>query len=267
MNQVLMREDAPLSAEQWQLIDATVQEVAENILVGRRLLQLYGPLGYGAYTVPLYAYGAEAGEAIRASLVKQLPMTTLDQDFIISVRDLELFNGGQPFDTAPVAAAAAASAFAEDRLIFEGDADAGLEGLLTAKGHLALSLSDWAEEGQALADISTAIAALVSAGFYGPYAVVMNPARYANVQRVYGRRGILEAELLEQQARSGILSTPVMPLDKVVVLAAQQQYVDLAVGQDMATAFIETVNMEHCFRIMETLALRIKQPGAICVLA
>jgi len=52
----------------------------------------------------------------------------------------------------------------------------------------------------------------------------------------------------------------------VLVISPKPQYVDLAVGQDMVTAYIETANMEHRFRVFETIALRIKQPGAICVL-
>ena len=97
-------------------------------------------------------------------------------------------------------------------------------------------------------------------------ALAMHPLLYAKLQRVYGRRGILEVELLERQAAGGVFSSPALPQDKVLVIAAQAQYVDLAVGLDIATAFVETNNLEHHFRIMETLALRIKQPSAVCTL-
>ncbi len=266
MEQVLMRDDAPLSPEQWALIDQTVQQVASRILVGRRCLNLYGPVGYGAYTVPLYTYSNKDGDAIRAKLVRQLPMLTLEHDFMVSVRDLELFNQGQPFDTAPVAAAAANCAFAEDRLIFNGNNKEGVEGLLNAKGRLKLPLGDWSVEGQALSDVIAALAQLTAGGYYGPYALIINPLKMALVQRVYGRRGILESDLLKEQAQGGLLVTPVVPENKVVIVSAQPQYLDLAVGQDIVTAFIETANMEHRFRVMETLTLRIKQAGAICTL-
>jgi uncharacterized linocin/CFP29 family protein len=121
-------------------------------------------------------------------------------------------------------------------------------------------------EGAALQDIAATTAHLVSEGFYGPYFVVMHPVRYTKLQRVYGKRGILEVELVEKQAKGGVFATPVMPEDKVLVVAGHSQYMDLAIGLDLSVAFVETVNLEHCFRLMETLALRIKQPQAVCTL-
>jgi len=266
MENILMRDDAPLTDAQWQLIDATVSEVIGRAVVGRRILDLYGPLGFGAYTVPLYTYKSEDGEPVRAKIVRQLTLNTLTREFVITAKDLELMNEGQPFDIAPVAAAATQLALAEDKLVFNGDADEGVEGLLNVTGRMTLPLGDWNEEGQALADVSTATAKLVEAGFYPPYFVAMHPMLYTKLQRVYGRRGILEIELLEKQAKGGVFSSPSIPQDKVLVIAAQPQYVDLAVGLDIATGFVETANFEHAFFITETLALRAKQPGAVCTL-
>lgn len=266
MENILMRNDAPLTPEQWQLIDATVGEVVNRIVIGRRILDLYGPLGYGAYTVPLYTYSGKEGEPVRAKVTRQLSLSTLMKDFIITAKDLELMNAGQPFDTAPIAATATQIALAEDKLIFNGAADEGVEGLLNVTGRLTHPLGDWNEEGQALADVASATARLISEGFYPPYFVAMHPLLYAKLQRVYGKRGILEIELLEKQATGGIFASPAIPTGKVLVIAAQSQYVDLAVGLDIATAFVETVSLEHRFAIMETLALRVKQAGAICTL-
>ncbi len=266
MENILMRNDAPLTPEQWQLIDATVGEVVNRIVVGRRILDLYGPLGFGAYTVPLYIYSSKDGGPVRAKVVRQLTMNTLTKDFIITAKDLELMNTGQPFDTAPIAAAATQLALAEDKLILSGDADEGVEGLLNVTGRLTLPLGDWNEEGQALTDVSAATAKLVSEGFYPPYFVAMHPMLYTKLQRVYGRRGILEIELVEKQATGGVFASPAIPQDKVLIIAAQSQYVDLAVGLDIATAFVETVSLEHRFSVMETLALRVKQAGATCTL-
>lgn len=44
----LMRDDVSLSAEQWQAIDSAAVNAARNVLVGRKFLQIYGPLGAGA---------------------------------------------------------------------------------------------------------------------------------------------------------------------------------------------------------------------------
>jgi len=266
MENVLMRGNSPLTPEQWQVVDTTVSQVAQQILVGRRVLDLFGPLGFGAYTVPLYNYPGGGEAPVRAKMVRQLPMTLLQQDFIITVKDLELMNAGQPFDIAPIAAAATQIALAEDRLILFGDAEEGVAGLLNIEGRKVMPLSDWAEEGAAVAEVGKAIAALIEGNFYGAYALILHPARLSRLQRVVGRGGILETELLEKQATGGIFSSPGIPLNKVLLVTAQPQYVDLAVGMDLAAGYLETVNLEHRFRLMETLALRVKQAGAICTL-
>ena len=52
---------------------------------------------------------------------------------------------------------------------------------------------------------------------------------------------------------------------KAVLVCAEAQYMDLAVGQDLAAAYLELVNLNHYFRILETAALRIKNSAAIVV--
>jgi len=266
MESILMRGSSPLTPEQWQLIDSTVSQVAQRILVGRRILDLYGPLGFGAYTVPLYTYPGGGESPVRAKMMRHLPMATLMQEFIITVKDLELMNSGQPFDIAPIAAAATQAALAEDRLLLYGDPEEGTAGLLNAEGRTILPLGDWTEEGVALTDVGKSIAALIGENFYGSYAVILHPMRFAQVQRVVGKRGLMEIDMLEKQATGGIFVSPIMPLDKVLVVTTQPQYLDLAVGLDLAAGYIETVDLEHRFRLMETLALRVKQAGAICAL-
>jgi uncharacterized linocin/CFP29 family protein len=39
---------------------------------------------------------------------------------------------------------------------------------------------------------------------------------------------------------------------------------DLAVGLDLSTAYLESSNMNHLFRVVESLVLRIRRPGAVC---
>ena len=49
------------------------------------------------------------------------------------------------------------------------------------------------------------------------------------------------------------------------LLCAEPQYMDLAVGADLSVGYLEQRDLNHCFRILETAALRIKRPDAIVV--
>jgi uncharacterized linocin/CFP29 family protein len=40
---------------------------------------------------------------------------------------------------------------------------------------------------------------------------------------------------------------------------------DLTIGQDIATAYLEQKNLNHCFRVLETVLLRIKRKQAVVI--
>ena len=76
----------------------------------------------------------------------------------------------------PLVAATLDVAHMEDELIFKGSPRTA--GLTSSKGTLSVSLADWGSVGAAQDDFIAAINALDAAGFHGPYAVALSPARY-----------------------------------------------------------------------------------------
>jgi uncharacterized linocin/CFP29 family protein len=62
-----------------------------------------------------------------------------------------------------------------------------------------------------------------------------------------------------------IYYTKVLGSNKAVLVCAEPQYMDLVIGQDMATAYLETKDLNHVFRIVETILLRIKNKNAVVV--
>lgn len=280
MADYLMRDDAPLSEEQWEQIDATVKTVAERILVGRRIIPLCGPLGPGVPVIPKDVFrGMEQGkvdllgeaedEPVHAPCREYIPLLTIHKDFRIHWRDLEAASKlGLPLDTGPAAAAAAFCAYAEDNLIFNGTQANGVSypGLTNVEGRTTIPMSDWDQPGNAFQDVVQATQALVGQGFFGPFAVVASPRLYASMSRLHGHSGRLEIDQVQRVATAGVYQTPALKDDVVVVLSTGAENVDLAVGQDLVTAFLETSKMNHYFRVFEILALRIKRPGAICTI-
>jgi uncharacterized linocin/CFP29 family protein len=282
MSDYLMRDDAPFSAEEWAKLDDLVVDVARKLLVGRRFLQLAGPLGAGVQTVPVPTVSSgeaclhdeegcacEAGECevIQVTGRKFLSLPLIHQDFCLAWRDIEASRRmGWPLELGPAAAASAACARAEDKLVFHGHPDHGYEGLLNATGRHTVPLGKWDESGQAFANIVAATEALVADGFYEPFAVVLSPALYARTQRVAKGIGRLESKLIKDVAEGGLFRSPVLTENQGLVVAQGAHNFDLVVAQDLITAYLGPENMDHTFRLMEILALRIKRPGAICTL-
>ncbi|MBN1583171.1 MAG: bacteriocin family protein [Anaerolineae bacterium] len=258
MTDVLMRGDAPLSGEDWAKLNQVVIDVARQLLVGRQIVELTGPLGLGTQTVPMLSVGENDG-VTRVSERSFLTLSVLEQDFELAWQDLAAAQSqGLPLELGPAAAASAACANAEDRLIFSA--------LLNAQGRSTSKLGDWNEPGQALETIVSATAQLVANGFFGPFAIVLSPALYAKTQRIAQGMGRLVSKLISDVAEGGLFRSLLLAANQGIVLAQGKHNLDLVVGQDLTVAYLGNEALNHHFRVLESLALRIKRPGAICTL-
>ena len=271
----LQRDQAPLSQEQWRILDQAVTQTAQAVLVGRRIIAVVGPFGpgvevlqsdtiAGAGSGQVDLLGSAATEALDIARRQFLPLPLIYQDFWVHWRDLESTRQlGLPIDTGKAAAAAAAAAQAEDRLIFHGNDRLELPGLLTVEGRQTLPLGDWGTMGRAFGDVVAGVQALTDQGFTGPYALVVSPRQYAQLNRVFDDTGVLELEQVEKLARCGVYPTAVLPEPGALLVDSGAQNMDLAIGLDLSTAYIESDNLNHRFRVLESLVLRIRRPGAV----
>jgi uncharacterized linocin/CFP29 family protein len=126
-------------------------------------------------------------------------------------------------------------------------------------------MGDWDSGGRAFADVVEGVRMLTQAGFTGPYALAVSPRLYADLNRIFDNSGVLELEQVEKLARRGVYPTAVLPEPTALLVDSGAQNMDLAVGLDLSVAYVESSNLNHLFRVLETLVLRIRRPGAICI--
>lgn len=246
MSGYLMRDAAPLSQNEWQAIDSLVVKIAREFLVGRRFLDLVGPFGAGMETVPV-----GVGEARR-----HIPLFLIEQSFTLHWRDVEASRKlGVPVELGAAAQAAMACARMEDELVLGGLWDAAEKGV---------SVADWGKAGGPLQSVVAATELLFEDGFFGPYALVMSPDLYTQTQRVSPGMGRMVSKLIADVAEGGMFRSQLLGEAQGMVLALGAFNFDLVVGQDMVTAYEGNEGLDHSFRILETIALRIKRAGAIC---
>lgn len=259
-NKYLAREDAPFESAVWELLDTTLKEVAKSQLVGRRILDTEGPYGLGLKAVPLSDKEAESG--MIASQV--LPVPFIQKPFTLGTRDIASYErDGLALDTGPVAGATLACARLEDELIFRGTS--GVPGLLTAEGSNRMALSSWEEVGTAASDIIQAITHLDNVGFHGPYSLALAPTRYNLLFRLYPRGKQSELEHVQTIVSEGVFKAPILESGGVL-LAANVRCASIVLGQDMSIGYTGPAGDRQEFSISESLTVRIRQPGAICVL-
>ncbi len=259
-NKYLAREGAPFESAVWELLDATMKDVAKSQLVGRRILDIEGPYGLGLKVVPLADEETEAGLIVSRSL----PVFFIQKPFTLGTRDIASYErNGFALDVYPVIEAVLACARLEDDLIFHGMPH--LPGLLTAEGCNRVTLSSWKEVSMAADDIIQAITQLDNAGFHGPYALALAPARYNLLFRLYPQGKQSEMEHLQTIASAGIFKAPILESGGVL-LAANVRCASIVLGQDMNIGYIGPVGDRQEFAVSESLTVHIRQPKAICVL-
>lgn len=272
MSDYLGREGAPFSVELWQEIDAAVVSAAKETLVGRRFMPMSGPLGPGAsYTVidqlGYQEVDKEGFSVMQGRNLAQIP--ELHEDFWLYWRELEAADAA---DTRPSLSAArmAAQALAlrEDRMIFYGIKSLGVHGLANAQGVNTIKRdSNWGEGEGAYADVAKGMSLLLQKGRIGRLKLIVSPDVLVQLERIQPGTGVLESKRIETLLGSKIYMSVSLEPGTALLVSAQPQYMDIVVGQDIAVAYTEAVDLNHHLRVLETALPRIKAPDAIVVFA
>jgi uncharacterized linocin/CFP29 family protein len=266
----LSREGSPVSKELWEQIDSAVVVVARSALTGRRFLHIFGPLGIGVESIHIDDADAVA-EICKDGLIttkgrKYVEIPTIFDDFTLIAKDLENSQkSGYPVDLSRAMASAEVCALKEDRIIFFGNEENGYEGLLTAPEINKIVRNDWTTGENVFSDIASAIELLTTKGIYGTYALSVSPDLYMQMQRLQDGTGLLEIDRISKLLDGHVFKTPVLGKEKAVLVCPEARNMDLVIGQDLATAYLEQKELNHNFRVLETVLLRIKRKQAIVV--
>ncbi|MFP5112707.1 family 1 encapsulin nanocompartment shell protein [Bacillaceae bacterium C204] len=277
MNKSQLFPDSPLTDQEFAELDKTVIESARRQLVGRRFIELYGPLGRGMQSISndIFIENQEAKMDIQGSFdttfetSKRVNHTIplLYKDFILYWRDIEQTKVLDiPIDFSPAANAARDVANLEDQMIFHGAKEFDIPGLMNVQGRLTHLIGEWYESGAAFQDIVDARNKLLEMNQHGPFALVLSPELYSLIHRVHKDTNVLEIEHIRELVTDGVFQSPVLKGKTGVILNTGRNNLDLAVSEDFDTAYMGQEGMNHPFRVYETVVLRIKRPGAICTL-
>jgi uncharacterized linocin/CFP29 family protein len=190
----------------------------------------------------------------------------LQAGFALAARDIATsVEQGMPLEAGPIVAAAMAMAKKEDDFLFNGDKEIGAAGLLTARGTQNLKLKPWNEVGQAAEDLIKAVTLLDDAGFHGPYTLGLSPKLYNLLFRAYTNGSLTEMQHIQTFITDGVVKSPAIKAGGVL-LASGKEYATIVLGQDLLTSFVGPSGRSYEFAISESLALRLMQPSAVCVL-
>ncbi|MGI6368442.1 MAG: family 1 encapsulin nanocompartment shell protein [Anaerolineae bacterium] len=257
MSDYLMRDQAPLGVEVWKAIDGMVAEVITKTVVGRRLLKVVGPLGWGVEQAPVPGF-EKVGEAwVTGEAPTFVPLQTATAGFMLRMKDLARADQ-TPFalDLGAVATAAVELARKEDGIVLQALLDSAAKG----------AMGDWTTINGPFSAIANAEADLRARGFDGPYALVVNYGTYAQLASLMSE-GQRELKLVEHLVEDGIFRSSLVPEGKALLVDPAGWNADIVLGQDVATAFLGNDGLNLVFQVIETLAVRVKRAGSAVLLS
>jgi len=178
----LHRRLAPVSDAAWEQIEDEARRTFKRNLAGRRVVDVSGPAGFELSAVGTGHLEPVAeqldGVIARARQVQQI--VELRAPFRVTraaVDDVE--RGAQDSDWQPVKDAARDIAFAEDRLVFNGSAAAGITGVIPGSSNTPVTLPADARDFPDA--VAKAITTLRLAGVDGPYSLLLSAYAYTTV--------------------------------------------------------------------------------------
>jgi uncharacterized linocin/CFP29 family protein len=261
----LTRGQAPFANDVWEQLDKAAIAAARDLLTGRRFLPLEGPFGIGLTAIEYgeddyYRQPGPDEAAVVMGRAVSVPM--IRKIFHISTRRIAAnLENQQPLDLSPVEDAAEAVAEREEDLIYRGVSDFHLPGLLTCDGHQTLAAGDWSAVERALDDVLAATTLLDDEGYRGPYALALSPPLYNGLFRLYPGTDVLQLEHLRRLCTRGIYKASIEGGVLVDPRAGT-----LILGQDLRSGYVGQDGVHYQLYLMESLALRIDDPKAICTI-
>src|SRR5579862_1706264 len=261
----LHRELAPISDAAWAQIEEETTRTLKRYLAARRIVDVPAPGGIalpGVGTGHLKQISAPA-EGIVARQRELKALVQLRVPFELSrqaIDDVE--RGSDDSDWQPAKDAAKKLAFAEDRAIFNGYREAGIQGIREGTSNPIDSLpADVREYPDAVAH---ALSQLRLVGVNGPYSVLLGAEEYTALAETRDH-GYPVLEHVKRIVDGNIVWAPA--LEGAIVLTTRGGDFELNVGQDASIGYLSHTDSVVRLYLQETFTFRVVTGEASVVLS
>src|SRR5271169_6518348 len=261
----LHRELAPVSDAAWAEIEEETARTLKRYLAGRRVVDVPSP---GGIVLPGVGTGhlkpiAAPGEGILARQREVKPLVELRVPFELSRQEIDdVERGSDDSDWQPAKDAAKKLAFAEDRAIFNGYAEADIQGIRQGTSNpidtLPADVRDYPDA------VAHALSQLRLVGVNGPYSVLLGANEYTALAETRDH-GYPVLEHVKRIVDGNIVWAPAM--EGAVVLTTRGGDFELNVGQDVSIGYLSHTDTAVRLYLQETFTFRVLTSEASVVLA
>lgn len=250
----LHRELAPISNAAWSQIEDEATRTLKRYLAGRRVVDVPDAGGIampGVATGHLLTIAAPA-EGIVANQREVKPLVELRVPFELSRQAIDAVErGSNDSDWQPVKDAAKKLAFAEDRAIFNGYAEAGIQGIRKGSSNpiekLPAEVRDYPDA------LAHALGQLRLVGVNGPYSVVLGAKEYTALAETTDHG----YPILEHVKRivDNLVWGPA--IEGAFVLTTRGGDFELSIGQDASIGYLSHTDSVVKLYLQETFVFRV----------
>jgi uncharacterized linocin/CFP29 family protein len=261
----LHRELAPISEAAWADLEAEARRTFSRFIAGRRAVDLIGPAGEQLAAVNTgHRNPLEAAEPnVLVQLRRAQPLVEVRVPFTVdrqTVDDVE--RGARDADWQPVKDAARQAALFEDRVVFDGFADAHVTGIKGATSNRRVALPP------RVVDYPNAIAQALTelrlAGVSGPYRLLLSADAYTAVAETTDHGYPIREHLVRVLGGdSEIIWAPA--LSGALLLSARGGDYELYLGQDLSIGYLShnASTVELYFQESLTFLVQTTEAGVV----
>ena len=251
----LHRELAPISDAAWSQIEAETTRTLKSYLAGRRVVDVPSPGGIALSGVGVGHLKSIAAPAkgIVANQREVKPLVELRVPFELSrqaIDDKE--RGSEDSNWQPAKDAAKKLAFAEDRAIFKGYKEAGIQGIWESTSNpietLPADVRDYPDA------VAHALNQLRLVGVNGPYSVVLGAEEYTALAETRDH-GYPILEHVKRIVDGGLIWAPA--IEGAVVLTTRGGDFELSLGQDVSIGYLSHTESSVKLYLQETFVFRV----------
>lgn len=236
----LLRDLAPIPATAWKRLDEEARERLTPLLAARRVVDWTGPGGW-AHSARNLGRGGELSKlpgvesaSANARLRRVLALAEVRIDFAVDRQEInDAERGATDLELTDLDRAAQLAAEIENRAVFHGWPDAGIEGL--AQLAPACNGKLGTDTGSYPGVIAGAVEQLRLAGVEGPYALAVAPKTHTRIIEATEGSGHLLLDHLTRILGGEVVWAP--GLDGAVVLSKRGDDFHLDVGQDLSIGY------------------------------
>lgn len=261
----LHRELAPISEAAWDQIEEETTRTLKRYLAGRRVVDVPGA---GGIAFPAVGTGhlkqiSAPAEGIFANQREVKPLVELRVPFELSRQDIDdVERGSNDSDWQPAKDAAKKLAFAEDRAIFNGYQDAGIQGVREATSNpidiLPADVRDYPDA------VARALSQLRLVGVNGPYSVLLGANEYTALAETRDH-GYPVLEHVKRIVDGNLIWAPA--IEGAFVMTTRGGDFELTIGQDVSIGYLSHTESTVKLYLQETFVFRVLTTEAAVALS